>query len=188
MFKCDQLYEGQARQIPFFEGIIMGKRIDNVSIIALTIITIAVYYYSAPQAIKGLSWFMLDSIAIVTGEGGNLTGLGLTVGLIWAIQGFLPIICLFGFLYILEKLFLKEGGEPVISVEVIQALFKVSLVAVSGIVLFSVLQISMAWDKKIAQEHKERVKVAEEDKSDYRKTRLGSDDQKTESGKISPEN
>ena len=120
----------------------MGKRIENTLIIVLIITVMVTSCYSMTMAIWGFAWFMLDLITIVTGKGGgNLTGVGLFVGPIWAFWGFGPIILLLVLLYIRAKRNIKEGIKPLISLRVIQVFSLVSVIAILVFCLFVSIHI-----------------------------------------------
>ncbi len=83
------------------------KMLVGITIIGVTQILICLFF-GAPSFVSGLSWFLADVIVIVTGGGGNLTGLGLIIGLLIAIIGG---VFLFGFLQAILLLKLNPKGR-----------------------------------------------------------------------------
>jgi len=103
---------------------------SNIFDILLSIVAFLCMCIGIPLALPGLTWFIADIIAIITGGGGNLTGVGLIVGPMYASPGFALIFLPMAFLYYRGKKIIKEGKIPLISVMVIK---KFSIVCIGAL-------------------------------------------------------
>jgi len=133
----------------------MNKTTNNTLIIVFVVLSILFI----PIATIGFAWFVLDIISIITGCGGNLTGLGLIIGSVSAGIGFLPTIVLTGLLCNRSIKLSNDDVKHVITTKVIKIFSFVFVIIIIVIALVMGAWTNYSWNKKVKGYEEKRAKT-----------------------------